>query len=182
MYFKGGLVRHWKKVRHDRPLLKSATWEANVDGVMHPIMVLFDAECEATLMTRSAANRIGLKARNSRPLMMTVTNIDGREEIADHHYKLVVRDKNGEDVIVYPHSVSMIWEFSPPGELPEDIAERMSVRKGGLLQQPTGPFDLVIGHDDAELLPRCLARSESVLCGDRLWLYESPVSDRGQLS
>jgi len=60
VYLKNGLVLHWKKVRHDMPLLMRATWEANVDGVVYPITVLFDAECAATIMTRSAANRIGL--------------------------------------------------------------------------------------------------------------------------
>jgi len=130
-----------------------ATWEANVNGVMHPITVLFDAECAATIMTRSAANRMGLKLRSSRPLMMKVTNIDEIEEMTDHHYRLAVRSKDGEDVIVYPHSLSTIWKFAPPGELPEDIAGRMSVKKGGPSEQPAGPIDLVIGRDHAELLP-----------------------------
>jgi len=108
-----------------------------------------------------------------------ITHIDGREQEADHHYQLIVNKKDGEDVRVYPYPVSTIWEFAPPGELPEDIGDHMSVAKGGPSEQPGGPIDLVIGRDYAELLPCCLAcclASEAAQEGDRLWLYESPVS------
>jgi hypothetical protein len=94
--------------------------------------------------------------------------------MTDHHYRLAVRSKDEEDVIVYPHSVSTIWEFALQGELPEDIAERMSVKKGGPSEQPAVPiFYMVIGRYHAELLPQCLARSYSALCGDNQHYVET---------
>jgi len=74
------------------------TWEVRVDGVLHHITVLFDAEYAATFMTRKAMNRIGKMPRCSRPLM--ITHIDEREEQVDHHYQLVVKGKDGKDVWV----------------------------------------------------------------------------------
>jgi len=72
------------------------TWEARVDGVMHPLTVLFDAECAATILTRKAANRIEVMPRSNLPHM--ITNIDGREEQVDHHYQLIMNRKDGGDV------------------------------------------------------------------------------------
>ena len=87
------------------------------------------------------------------PLM--VTHIDGREEQVDHHYQLVVRGKDEKDAWVYAYSVSRIWDFAPPGELPDNIGDRTEVAKGGPSEQPAGPIDMVIGCNHAELLPRC---------------------------
>jgi len=62
---KNGKVQEWKKLRQDKPLLLRTNWEVRVDGVLHPITVLFDAECAATVMTRKAACRIGAMPRCS---------------------------------------------------------------------------------------------------------------------
>ena len=153
------------------------TQEVKIPGKGGTCIIMYDTGSQITLISKSCAELIGAKEVGTSSLV--VVGIGGGEKIPYKMVEVTLAGKDGKDLTFRAHSVSELSIETIPYDLnliqkvfPQVSANRISC--------PVGTISILLGADNAQLMPREVDRQGKMILYNSLFAGDSELVVLGQ--